>query len=78
MSDGMTTTQMNGVLLEMALDRYDRHAARKEVLEEQKRVAQEARDSERLAIIQAEFERLEPEIRALSERFGFDAPESLA
>jgi len=68
--DGTTTTQVDGVLLETALTRYDRHVARKELLEEQKQIAKEKQDAERLAIIQAELDRLEPEIRALGERLG--------
>lgn len=59
--DGTTTTQVDGVLLETALSRYDRHVARKELLEQ---------DAERQAIIQAELDRLNPEIRALGERLG--------
>ncbi len=68
--DGTTTTQVDGVLLETALTRYDRHVARKELLEEQKRIAKEKQDAERLALIQEELDRLEPEIRALGERLG--------
>lgn len=68
--DGTTTTQVDGVLLETALTRYDRYVERKELLEREERAARAAQDAQRLALIQAELDKLEPEIARLAERLG--------
>lgn len=68
--DGTQTTQIDGVLLETALARYDRYVERKELLEREERAARAAQDAQRLALIQAELDKLEPEIARLAERLG--------
>jgi hypothetical protein len=68
--DGTTTTQVDGVILETALTRYDRYVERKELLEREERAARAAQDAQRLALIQAELDKLDPEIAALAERLG--------
>lgn len=72
--DGTVTQQVDGVLLETMLTRYDRYVARQELLEIEREKARRANDAAMMAIVQAELDRLEPEIRALGERLGLSAP----
>jgi len=69
-SDGNTTTKLDPVVLETARTQYERHVANKKLLEEEKLIAKKKHETERLSLIQAELDKLEPEIRRLAERLG--------
>lgn len=69
-ADGTTTTQLDPVALETAWSTWERYEARKALLEREKAAAQAARDAQRVAIIEAELDKLEPKINELADRLG--------
>lgn len=69
-ADGTTTTQLDGAALETAWSTWERYEARKALLEKEKAAARAAQDAQRLAIIEAELEKLEPKINELADRLG--------
>lgn len=71
--DGTVTQQVDGVLLETMLTRYDRYVARQELLQIEREKARRANDAAMMAIVQAELDKLEPEIARLAERLGLAA-----
>ena len=68
--DGTVTTQLDGAALDTAWATWERYEARKALLEKEKAAAREAQDAQRLAIIEAELEKLEPKINELADRLG--------
>lgn len=68
--DGTQTTQLDPVALETAWATWERLEVRRAALDAERERARREQDAQRLAIVQAEIDKLEPEIRRLAERLG--------
>lgn len=70
-TDGTITTSIDPVAIETALTTYERLIDRQALLKEERAKALAAQDAERVALVEAELEKLQPRLNELAAKLGF-------